>query len=49
MPRIWKEARVQSRMNAKKEIAVDFYFLLSNQSARKVLSTCLANTNNIYT
>ena len=29
-------------------LTVDIYFLLSNQSARKVLFTCLANTNNSY-
>ena len=29
-------------------LTVDIYFLLSNQSARKVLFTCLANTNIIY-
>ena len=40
-----KKARIPSRMNAKKYIAVDIYFLMSNQSARKVLSTCSANTN----
>ena len=28
---------------------MDIYFLLSNQSVRKVLSTCLANTNISYT
>ena len=39
-----KKARVPSRMNAKKQIAVDIYFLLSNQSVPKVLFTCLANT-----
>ena len=43
-----KKARVPSRMNAKKLIAVDIYFLLSNQNARKVLFTCLANTNVKY-
>ena len=37
-----KKARLPSSMNAKKQIAVDIYFLLSNQSARKGLSTCLA-------
>ena len=35
---------LKKAMNAKKKIAVDIYFLLSNQSARKVLFTCLANT-----
>ena len=29
-------------------LTVDIYFLLSNQSARKVLSTCLANTKDYY-
>ena len=29
-------------------LTVDIYFLLSNQSARKVLFTCLANTKYIY-
>ena len=29
-------------------LTVDIYFLLSDQSARKVLFTCLANTNNQY-
>ena len=29
-------------------LTVDIYFLLSNQSAHKVLFTCLANTNNSY-
>ena len=29
-------------------LTVDIYFLLSNQSARKVLSTCLANTKFSY-
>ena len=43
-----KKKRVSSRMNAKKQIAVDIYFLRSNQSARKVLFTCLANTSIIY-
>ena len=43
-----KKARVPSRMNAKKEIAVNIYFLWSNQNAQKVQSTCLANTNNNY-
>ena len=43
-----KKARVPSRMNDKKQIAVDIYFLLSNQSARKVLFTSLANTNQHY-
>ena len=27
---------------------MDIYYLLSNQSVRKVLFTCLANTKNIY-
>ena len=44
MARIWKQLRVPSRMNAKTYVAVDIYFLLSNQSARKELTTCLANT-----
>ena len=35
---------LKKAMNAKKKIAVDIYFLLSNKSARKVLFTCLANT-----
>ena len=43
MPCFWKKARVPSRMNAKKYMAVDIYFLWSNQNAQKVLSTCLAN------
>ena len=29
-------------------LTVDSYFLLSNQSARKALSTCLANTKTFY-
>ena len=29
-------------------LTVDIYFLLSNQSARKVLFTCLENTTNNY-
>ena len=29
-------------------LTVDIYFLLSNQSARKMLFTCLANTNCYY-
>ena len=29
-------------------VTVDIYFLLSNQSARKVLFTCLANTKIYY-
>ena len=48
MPRIWKKARAPSRTIAKKLIAVDIYFLLFNQSARKVLFTCLANTIVVY-
>ena len=43
-----KKVHVPSRMNAEKYIAVDIYFLLSNQSMRKVLFTCLANTNTFY-
>ena len=30
-------------------LTVDIYFSLSNQSARKVLFTCLANTKILYT
>ena len=30
-------------------LTVDIYFSLSNQSARKVLFTCLANTKIFYT
>ena len=40
-----KKARVPSRMSAKKYIAADIYFLLSNQSARKSGIYLLANTN----
>ena len=29
-------------------LTVDIYFLLSNQSARKVLFACLENTNKLY-
>ena len=29
-------------------LTVDIYFLLSNQSARKVLFTCLGNTKDLY-
>ena len=43
-----KKVCVPSRMNMKKKIAVDIYFLLSNQSTHKVLFTCLANTDNYY-
>ena len=35
-----KKARVPSRMNAKKYIAVDIYLLSPNQSAHKVIFTC---------
>ena len=44
-----QNARALSRTNAKEHITVDIYILLSNQSARKVLSTCLANTKHGYT
>ena len=43
-----KKACILSRTNAKKLIAVDIYFLLSNQSTRKVLSTCLYKYRYIY-